>query len=443
MLNKFGFSVIVILVLFMAGFCSAQLPSGTMIINTVVPSSGETIDGGGRTFILPPNWNYPAIRIENVKDVTVKNLTIRAMHDNLSRVWGVISILYRSENIRLENVRIIGSGHLRDPPHNRSEGKLGTNLQQGIMCIGGNDEVGLKRIKITDCDVGYCPFSYGMHIDHINGLTIRDSRFHHHGTAGIKGVNRISNVVLDTVEADNNGQAGGVGDGISFNGGQACDFVNLYCHHNTKNGLGSKYTPWNESPPRVPFYGWSIRGGSFSDNGLSGVFFQGWSGNPPSGANGATAPLPIGYNATGCRAERNGNMGWHIGDGEWNLHQLVIAHNGSNGLDLLPTTTARCSVSQCLIYANGKNVPNAANITLAGPGHRFRDCKLFGVDIQSTHSEIESGSAEKYSTFGINYQYPNKFPGGTDHSRFEGVVNMYSKGENGKPGRLPQEFWNP
>ena len=396
-----------------------MLPTASHVIETPITlGDGETLDGHGQTYTLPGGWDFAPISAVNVTGATIRNLSIVAPPDNLGGVTGIIN-LQRTKKVRLENVTIQAAGR-RD----------------------GTPNKGLPLIiwETQDTLVENSAFSYSPHWNvEASGndrLTLRRVDAHHGHFDGIKLATANTDTLIDNCWCHDNGHNGGVGDGIDFcHGAARCDIVNTKCNHNT-NGITFKYGPWNpggsDDAPRVPCYGVKIRGGSLSHNDSSGLFAQGFSGKPPAGVEGDSAPWPMTFSVSDVVAENNTNHGFLVGAGTWTFRGCLAYRNQQHGF-YISDLARDCHLSDCDAIANLN-----ANFNIWAKRTDLTNCKAFGVDVFNTPANNWK-NAVRVSQYGINLQW--KPVRGGDHGVFRRVINKFSIHENDKPKNLPPHHW--
>jgi|TARA_R110000824_G_C15226004_1_gene678031 hypothetical protein len=399
------------------------LPPDNIIRESIVPRSGQIIDGEGRTYLLADGWDFIPINIDRVTHVTLRDMKIIASNDALERLAGIITMT-NSTHIKLDNVQIIGSGD------------SGGTRHQTICWVQH-----CRDVTLNNCEMGCSPKNWNLWLAYTEGVSITGGQYHDAYYDGIKVGNDNYQLLIQNAKCHHNGRksagAGATGDGIDITHGASggVDLIAVHCWGND-NGLTFKYAPWRDhtaSEDRVPVYGVNVVGGSYDHNG-NGIFFQGFSGEPPAGADGSNCPFPMGLNVRGVSANFNDNTGIVLGAGSYNLTDCLTYRNKKNGLDL-STDAKWCTVRNHRSIANGE-----ANINQWGPHNSFYSCYCDGRDvIAGNHADLSK--LKKVSKRGINWQWkPAK---GKAHGFVMHTYNEGSKNDNGQPPHLPDYRWRP
>ena len=63
-----------------------HLPADNIIRESIVPRSGQILDGEGRTYFLLAGWDFMPIHLDQVECVTLRDMTIIAEPDDLGRL---------------------------------------------------------------------------------------------------------------------------------------------------------------------------------------------------------------------------------------------------------------------------------------------------------------------------------------------------------------------
>ena len=380
------------------------LPPDNIIRESIVPRSGQIIDGEGRTYLLADGWDFIPVHIDRVTHVTLRDIRIIASNDELKRLRGIITMDH-STHIKLDNVRIIGSGD------------SGGTRHQLICWIQHS-----RDVTLNNCEMGCAPKNWNLWLAYTRGVSITGGQYHDAFYDGIKVGNDNSQLLIQNAMCHHNGRKsageGATGDGIDITHG-ASGGVDLIAVHLTV------------SKDRIPVYGVNVVGGSYDHNG-NGIFFQGFSGEPPVGCDGSNCPFPMGVNLRGISANFNDNTGIVLGAGSYNLTDCLTYRNKKNGLDL-STDAKWCSVR------NHRSIANAeANINQWGPHNSFYNCYCDGRDvITSNHGDLSK--LEKVSKRGINWQW--KPARGKAHGFVMHTYNEGSQEDNGQPPHLPDYRW--
>ena len=400
-----------------------HLPADNIIRESIVPRSGQILDGEGRTYLLLAGWDFMPFHIDRVECVTLRDMTIIAEPDDLGRLSGIITML-KSNRITLDNVRIIGSGD------------SGGTRHQTICWVQHCEDV-----TLNNCHFSMSPKNWNLWLAYTTNVSILGGHYSHAYYDGIKVGNDNVKLLIQNAKCHHNGRVtageGATGDGIDITHGASggCDIISVHCYSND-NGLTFKYAPWRDhtvTRDRIPVFGVNVVGGSYDNNG-NGIFLQGFSGEPPAGADGSNCPFPMGINLRGTSANNNTNTGIVLGAGSFNVTDCLTYKNGLNGIDL-STDAKWCSVRNHRSIAN-----RSANINQWGQLNSFYNCYCDGRDVISgNHDDL--GKLPRVSKMGINWQW--KPARGRNHGFIHHTYNEGSQAANGKPDHLPDYRWEP
>ncbi len=230
---------------------------------------GETFDGGGATYTVPPGVLWPGIEVRS--GATLKNVKLTTLYNSSEGVQ------VRGDNVTVQNVNTNG-------------------------------------------------FRFGIRVDDSDSVLIEDCETHHSRFDGIKLYKMATNIHIRRCDSHDNGTGWPVaGDGIdTYAGGMGVLIEDCNFSNNKGNGVTVKTNSSNRDEPEV--YGiptdTTIRRTVCNDNYGSGLTAYAFP------LDDETIPLYEVATFEDCECKRNGNSGVLLNADQITLTNIVLEGNG-------------------------------------------------------------------------------------------------------------------